>query len=69
MPLDHSPDELPAWIAEATLRAVEQAARHARACGRDSAAAAREAVWMRHPALPATMVADAVSIVLRRLAL
>ena len=66
MPMHRLPDELPAWIGEATVRAIEEAAQRARARGRDGAAEAWEAAWMRHPALPATAVTEAVAVVLRR---
>ena len=66
MPMHRLSDELPAWIDEPTVRAIENAARQARARGRDGASDAWEAAWMRHPALPTTIVIEAIAIVLRR---
>lgn len=58
---------VPAGFTPATLEAVIHAARAARAAGRDPAAVARDVAWGQHPALPASLISDAVQHVLARI--
>lgn len=57
---------VPIGFTPPTLAAVMAAACAARADGRDPAQAAREAAWGQHPALPASLIGDAVEFVLAR---
>jgi len=58
---------IPAGFTAVTLEGVISAARAARAAGRDPAAVARDAAWGQHPALPASLISDAVQHVLARI--
>jgi hypothetical protein len=60
------PGPVPTGFTPLTLAAVMAAARTARAESRDPAMAAREAAWGLHPALPASLIGDAVEHVLAR---
>ncbi|MDB5415315.1 MAG: hypothetical protein JWR10_3650 [Rubritepida sp.] len=55
---------VPDWLQPSTVAAMRNAEQHARARGRDGAAEAWEVAWGHHPALPATMINEAVAAVL-----
>jgi hypothetical protein len=60
-------EDLPAWLTEATLLAMQAAQDRSRAAGRRQVAEAVRLAALAHcPALPASMIAEAVELVLRR---
>jgi len=65
-PAAPAPPLQPDWLDAATLRAMELARDRALAWGkgaREAAEAAHAVAWAHHPALPMTMLADAVALV------
>jgi predicted RecB family endonuclease len=59
--------EIPsAALPDATLRAIRQAAQAARVEGRDPSVAARDVARAHHPALPATLIGEAVRAALQQ---
>lgn len=58
---------LPAGFTPSSLAAVADAARAARAAKGNPAQAAREVAWGLQPALPATLIGDAVDLALAML--
>lgn len=58
------PGVIPAGFAEASVAALLAVARAARAAGEDPAAEVRDLAWGLHPALPASLIGDAVEYVL-----